>query len=486
MGGSLSKEVDGTAPSTAARQELAPHSVHAFRYASRHYALDVYGRQWMEVDAEEYRALKAVEDGRALPAGGLPPRLRSALRAGRFQERAVVPPPRPDEPLQLMLLNIAHACNMRCLYCYAGAGDYGRPGMMTLDTARRAVDFLVDGSGDAELVMVNMFGGEPLLNWGVLAATVEYGRRRAEAAGKRMAFGLTTNGSLLSDPVADFLARHRVNVSISLDGPAADHDRLRPYANGAPSYEDVVAGWRRLKAREYDAVRNIRPSITRLNPHFFESIIHIKSLGCDLIAPEMVKVPPGNPCLLTHRDLNVLRAQFDLLAAWSVGQLINDPSAYLPNIIAAVLVKVMDRPAARYPCTAGRTSVAVAADGAVYGCHEQVGQEHHRLGSLAAGLEPRRRQAYHEWSYETDPAHHDCWARYHCLGGCLDFGSLLADAEGRPPAFCEFLKHKLEACCHCAFILRRAAPDAMERFAPDEGPGGLVDLDGGGRGDGRG
>ena len=120
-------------------------------------------------------------------------------------------------PLSTMVLNVTNQCNLSCTYCY----EYGedkivqtengkQPKMMTEQTARESVDFLLRESGkDAHMTF---FGGETLLNFRVLKTTVAYATEQAAALGKTIDFSMTTNATLLSPEVIDFLAEHKLSL----------------------------------------------------------------------------------------------------------------------------------------------------------------------------------------------------------------------------------------------------------------------------------
>ncbi|MDR1330419.1 MAG: radical SAM protein, partial [Oscillospiraceae bacterium] len=121
--------------------------------------------------------------------------------------------------IKALCLHVAHACNLICDYCFAGQGTYyGASALMSFETARRAVDFLIEASGKKRNLEVDFFGGEPLLNWDVVKKTIMYAREIEGARGKNFRFTLTTNGVLLDDEVTDFCNREISNVVLSLDG----------------------------------------------------------------------------------------------------------------------------------------------------------------------------------------------------------------------------------------------------------------------------
>ena len=67
--------------------------------------------------------------------------------------------------VKAICLHVAHDCNLACKYCFAGKGEYDGPkGLMSFETGKRALDFLIEQSGTRKNLEVDFFGGEPLLN----------------------------------------------------------------------------------------------------------------------------------------------------------------------------------------------------------------------------------------------------------------------------------------------------------------------------------
>ncbi|MFR2563251.1 MAG: 4Fe-4S cluster-binding domain-containing protein, partial [Anaeromassilibacillus sp.] len=93
-----------------------------------------------------------------------------------------------NAPIKSMCLNIAHDCNLRCEYCFAAKGDFGRGRMlMPLEVAKKAIDFLIEKSGPRHNLEVDFFGGEPLMNFDVVKETVAYARSIEKAHNKNSA-----------------------------------------------------------------------------------------------------------------------------------------------------------------------------------------------------------------------------------------------------------------------------------------------------------
>jgi len=140
------------------------------------------------------------------------------------------------------------ACNLRCVYCYASGGD--DPRAMSRAVAFAAVDLVCRNAEELDAPAVELAfhgGGEPTLAWPLMAASVARAGRRCRETGRRLSVGVATNG-VVSPRVRAWLARHATSATVSLDGPAAVHDRLRPLAAGGASHGEVVATLRVLAA----------------------------------------------------------------------------------------------------------------------------------------------------------------------------------------------------------------------------------------------
>lgn len=151
-------------------------------------------------------------------------------------------------PITKVELILTEECNLACSYCFEKPMRSARK--MDSAVARAAVDLLFDYSSGEEMLDITHFGGEPLLNIPTLVAATEYAEGRAAAAGKTIAFNVTTNGLLLNDGLADYLAQHSIKVLLSIDGLAASHDRYRLDRQGRGTFDRVMAALRLLKERQ--------------------------------------------------------------------------------------------------------------------------------------------------------------------------------------------------------------------------------------------
>ena len=116
--------------------------------------------------------------------------------------------------IKALCLLVAHTCNLGCEYCFASQGKFhGSAGLMSFETGKRALDFLVENSGFRKNLEVDFFGGEPLMNFEVCKQLVAYARSIEKEKKKNFRFTLTTNGVGITDEVIEWANRECHNVA---------------------------------------------------------------------------------------------------------------------------------------------------------------------------------------------------------------------------------------------------------------------------------
>ena len=140
-------------------------------------------------------------------------------------------------PLSYMELILTSNCNLRCSYCFE---KDKQPQDMSDEVAFRAVDFLFDVSRDVKDVGILLFGGEPMLRMDLIEKVHRYATDEAKAAGKRINWSMTTNGTLIDAEKAEWLARHQVKYLLSMDGGRNDNDRYRHFPNGQGTFDFLM------------------------------------------------------------------------------------------------------------------------------------------------------------------------------------------------------------------------------------------------------
>ncbi len=167
-----------------------------------------------------------------------------------------------DSALQKITLQVTQQCNLRCEYCiYSGdAGNYRnrthQNKKMSLEMAKKGIDFLIAHSQDSNKLNVGFYGGEPLLEFELIKKCILYAKEQAE--GKDISFYITTNATLLTEEIIKYLYENDIMLTISLDGPKEIHNKNRKFAgSGAGSFDKIMENLETLKERYPDYLNKI-------------------------------------------------------------------------------------------------------------------------------------------------------------------------------------------------------------------------------------
>lgn len=321
--------------------------------------------------------------------------------------------------LKAMCLHVAHSCNMDCEYCFAGKGEYhGDAGLMSYETGKKAIDYLVENSPGRKNLEVDFFGGEPLLNWQVIKKLVDYGRSLEKSTGKNFRFTLTTNGLLIDDDVIDFCNREMSNVVLSLDGSRDTNDRMRKTKQGKGTYDLIVDKFIDFAKRRGQKDYYIRGTFTGKNLHFAEDIIHMANLGFKELSMEPVVAPEHVSYALKDGDKDILLAEYEKLAL----EMIKRRKSRNPFNFYHFNVDFEGGPciAKRVSgCGVGTEYIAVTPEGDIYPCHQFVGDKDFLMGNLIDGIKnPNVRKLFAECNVYSHEECENCFARLYCSGGC--------------------------------------------------------------------
>ena len=249
-------------------------------------------------------------------------------------------------------------------------------GEVVLEAMTRA--FLDAGSSPAIFAWQ---GGEPTLAGIAFYRHALSVQRRLAADGQRVVNAFQTNGVLVDEDWADFLADNGFLVGLSIDGPAHSHDVMRSSAGGTPSHSLAVAAWRLLQDRGCPV--NVLCVVHRENTsraaelyHYFTTELgadHLQFIPC----VEWTRSGPLRDFSLRPGEYaHFLVELFDLWAAESDRpisiKLFDDLALFLAG-------KLMRDCMHRAACD---SHLVIERDGSVYPCDFFVGEQYH-LGNIS-------------------------------------------------------------------------------------------------------
>ncbi len=354
--------------------------------------------------------------------------------------------------VKAMCLHIAHDCNLRCKYCFAGTGTYeGQRSLMPLEVGKKAIDFVIQNSGNRRNIEIDFFGGEPLLNFDVVEEIVRYAREEEKKYNKNFRFTITTNGILLDDEKKQFINENMGNIVLSLDGRKEVNDRMRQRVDGTGSYDSIVKKFQDIADSRGQDNYYVRGTFTRYNLDFAKDVLHFADLGFKQISIEPVVAEASEDYALRDEDIEAIYAEYEKLAVEYVkrrkeGKGFNFFHFMIDLEGGPCVAKRLSG------CGSGHEYVAVTPDGDIYPCHQFVGDEKMKMGNVFDGsLDENMKKTFESSNVYTKDACRNCFAKFYCSGGCpANAYKYCGDINTPLELTCKLQRKRVECALYCA------------------------------------
>jgi uncharacterized protein len=267
---------------------------------------------------------------------------------------------------------------------------------------------------------------------------------------------IQTNGTLIDDAWAAFLAEQDFLVGISIDGPREVHDAYRVDKGGKPTFDRVIAGLDRLKAH---GVRwNILTTVHRANEDHGLAVYRFlrDDLGAEFIQFIPIVELPSPGGIPTGTDVTERSVSPDGYGRFLVAVF----DEWVRHDVGRVYVQMFDSTLASFVGVAGSlcvhavtcgTALALEHNGDLYSCDHFV-EPAHLLGNITQRpllelVASPQQKAFGDAKRDTLPAYcRSCDVRFACNGGCpKDRFATAPDGEAGLhylcPSYQQFFRH---------------------------------------------
>jgi len=307
---------------------------------------------------------------------------------------------------------VTKKCNLKCSYCYEGIEKEHRE--ITVEQIPSIINFIRQMGKDEEYIIVNFHGGEPLLNTKVIFEIC----RQLEAWDKIIYYSLTTNGVLLERPLLEQLKKHRITLSVSLDGTEEYHNKNRVDAMQKGSYEKSIKG--ALLALKMGIYVRARMTITPNNyAGMVEGVKHLIDCGFQTI----VATPDYFCQEWTEEMIEDIWQWMTLLEEYQ------EKFSFLEKQISRKGI-----------CSGGENECNIDVDLTIYPCTYSVGRDEYQIGTVIKGIHKEKRKQIEMIGKETNPSCSDCGLEPFCMSTrCKIVNKILTGDYCEPsPAICAF------------------------------------------------
>lgn len=430
--------------------------VHVFKYKDYNYIYDSGSGSLHECDGKTYAYLAHML-GQTKQAPDLTKEELSEIEGDiaalkeqglLFGQETAARPPKSNE-VKALCIHICHDCNLRCRYCFADEGAYhSAREFMSEETAKKAIDFLIENSGNRKVLEVDFFGGEPLMCLDTIKNVVYYAKEKAAASGKKFLFTTTTNALLLNEEAIEFFNAEMENVVLSLDGRKQVHDAIRKTVNGKGSYDFVINNIKNFVKSRGDKHYYVRGTFTAKNLDFSKDVLFLADNGFDSISMEPVVTDIDDLAIKEEHIPEILeeyeRLCDEYLERYERGEGFNFFHFNVDLEGGPCLSKRVSA------CGAGNEYFSVAPNGDIYPCHQFVGDEKFKMGNVNGGaLNADIRSTFAENCLFTREKCDKCFAKYICSGGCSANNYHFEGDMNKPYGVtCEMMKKRIECGMH--------------------------------------
>ncbi|MCL2853763.1 MAG: hypothetical protein FWE20_12195 [Defluviitaleaceae bacterium] len=241
---------------------------------------------------------------------------------------------------------------------------------------------------------------------------------------------ITTNGTLLTCEVYEWLVSEGVSIVISLDGPKPVHDRSRKYPDGRGSFDDIVANINSIREKHQDAKEELR-FITVVNPEAIETCLD-QVYSYDEVFPEYDGMVSFVNELYSEKDTKVSEAFASLSIQERAKMLLYMLGKLDRSKVSRLIVGLENEIELKHkqlrrikclprkfhpggPCLAGVERLFVSVDGIFYPC-ERVSEssEVMQIGDVRGGISVDKANAITNVGVTTAAECLKCWAIIHC------------------------------------------------------------------------
>lgn len=302
------------------------------------------------------------------------------------------------------VMNVTDECNNKCPYCFV----HFQKNYMTFETADKAAQFLLkncEKNGKNQKPSLAFFGGEPLLCfYNVIKPLVEKYKGQFK-------WSVTTNGTLLTEEIIDFLSDNKFGILLSWDGVKEVQDEQRPSKDGESSFDKIMANIHYLLLKCPDTV--CRGTITKKSiPYLFDSFmlfIQVGAKNCAFCINEDEEY--------AEEDFEELKAQLNKIGLYIHKKLLKGERPIYFSPLVSIFKTIQDgdfNPTFNNNvnrCGMGTVAIGIAYDGTLNPCQEENSTNKFAIGNLDSGIDKEAHLKYLNLYLES-------MKNMHCQGFC--------------------------------------------------------------------
>ena len=373
-----------------------------------------------------------------------------------------------EYPMYTLCMHPSRMCNLKCKYCFSNDNDNLPKREISIDMAKRAVDFMVtDWGKDARKYTIDIAGsGEPILKLDFIKELCDYCKEIQNRIDKQIKIMFPTNGTLVTRDIAEYFEKENsILLGFSIDGNEVQNiNRIKQ--NGDMAFNDCIRGMKLIKNRKF----GIATTITHANEDVDEIYDYfVKNFkNADAISMQVVRDYGCSDISFYNINVQNLIWHYQKLVKRILNNFEHGNFEYIrPLLIGAdnfgsyflrVLCKGKQN---HYRCSGGRATIAIDDKGKIYSCSVGNSDCNYEIGDIYKGIDKEKAKIFSYPTTEHNPDCKNCWAAYICGGECFVTAKLSRDNFYLSnQAVCAYRKSLVELSVFLAQTIKDNYPDA--------------------------
>lgn len=339
---------------------------------------------------------------------------------------------------RMLVFQSTYACNLDCHYCFVTHHYADHTNKLKLKVVQDALAAYQPASSGRNLNF-GFFGGEPLMNWDVIYQSIEHAKKVADREKRSLQVHITTNATLVTPEIADYLAENNVSFIVSIDGTEEFHNNNRPYHLGEGTYKDVLRGLEYLanayhkKHPQKEVPITLRGTFDNSGVDLTECVKHLNQLMYDGYGSHVSVEPSslGESCSTDATSFeafevaeirSLFESEYWRVADWFLSEI---RAGRKPSFhhFEMPIQRIFDRMPAAAECGAGKGYLSIGPGGTIAACHREHGAY---IGDLyKGGIQPDLAAKWQDNRLYNRTTCPDCWRKNLCGGGCRTNSALI-------------------------------------------------------------
>ncbi len=308
-------------------------------------------------------------------------------------------------------IQLTRKCNLDCKYCFVE--HVGED--MSEEKAIQSINFafLRAKNTGQDRVQITYFGGEPLLKFDMIKRLTLYAKKVSNDYGISVGFDMTTNGTIFTDEIYDFLLKNKFILALSWDGTKESHDKNRITCNGEGSYDLIDIEKFFQYEKESGIVLQVVGVVDKNNcENMFNDFLYIVNMGGKIIRMSLQSYAEWS-----EQKLEIAEQEFRKCIEYYIDLLIEGKKIKWTFVDSAI-EQLYEKRENSF-CGAGVVDCMIDPDGYIYPCTYCV-KEEARIGHLDEGYYTERLNIYSEYKRELTDKCEKCDIKNFCgICDCL-------------------------------------------------------------------